>query len=309
MNIVFMGTPDFAVPSLKRLIKDHNVVAVFTQPDRSKGRGNKVTTSPVKDVALQYNIPIFQPEKLKSDIETINSIKVLKPDFIIVVAYGQILSKEVLDIPAYGCINLHASLLPKFRGSAPINWAIINGEKVSGNTTMLMDVGIDTGDMLLTSSFSISEEMTAGELHDLLMEDGAELLSKTIDGVINNSIVPIKQDDSISNYAPMFDKNNVRINWKDSNTKITNMIRGLVPKPCAVTNYNDITIKILASKAMDSTTNSAPGLILGVDNNGIEVSCGDGTVLITRLQFPGKKPMDVAEYIRGNIIEKGVVLQ
>ena len=226
MNIVFMGTPDFAVPSLKKLIKEFEVKAVFTQPDKPKGRGKKLAMSPVKEVAVENNIPVFQPEKLKNDSEIMQKLKDMKPDFIIVVAYGQILTKEVLDIPKYGCINLHASLLPKYRGAAPINWAIINGEKESGNTTMLMDVGFDTGDMLLKSNVEITENMTAGELHDILMEDGGELLVKTINGLLEGTISREKQGETPTDYAKMLNKDIAKIDWNLSSNNIKNYIRG-----------------------------------------------------------------------------------
>lgn len=180
MKIVFMGTPEFAVPSLQAIIDNFEVEAVFTQPDKPKGRGKKISMSPVKELALKHNIKVYQPERLKKEPQIIEELRSIKPDFIIVVAYGQILPKEVIDIPKYACINLHASLLPKYRGAAPINWAIIKGEKKSGNTTMLMDVGLDTGDMLLKQEVTITEDMTAGELHDILMKDGAKLLVETI---------------------------------------------------------------------------------------------------------------------------------
>ena len=180
MKIVFMGTPDFAVPSLEALIDKFGVEAVFTQPDRPRGRGKKMVFSPVKEIAVKHDIKVFQPEKLKDDIEAVEYLKELKPDFIIVVAFGQILTKEVLDIPKYGCINLHASLLPMYRGAAPLNWVIINGEEKTGNTTMLMDVGLDTGDMLLKDEVEITKNMTSGELHDILMNRGGELLIKQL---------------------------------------------------------------------------------------------------------------------------------
>ena len=188
MKIVFMGTPEFAVPSLKKLVEEHEVKAVLTQPDKPKGRGKKLAYSQVKEEALKHDIPVYQPIKLKDDKEIIEKLKEINPDFIIVVAFGQILTKEVLDIPKYGCINLHASLLPMYRGAAPLNWVIIKGEKKSGNTTMLMDVGLDTGDMLLKEEVEIHEDMTTGELHDILMISGGELLLKTIEGLCNGSI-------------------------------------------------------------------------------------------------------------------------
>lgn len=206
MKIVFMGTPEFAVPSLKAMVENFNVEGVFTQPDRPKGRGKKLAMSPVKEVALENNIDVYQPVSLRKEPEFIEKLKNIQPDFIIVVAYGQILPKEVLEIPKYACINLHASLLPKYRGAAPLNWAIINGEKKSGNTTMLMDVGLDTGDMLMTQEVDINDSMTAGELHDILMIQGGDLLVDTINKMVSGEITPIKQDDSKTCYASMLDK-------------------------------------------------------------------------------------------------------
>ena len=232
MKIVFMGTPDFAVPSLKRLIEEYGVEAVFTQPDKPKGRGKKMAFSPVKEVAVEHDIKVFQPLKLKEDREAIEYLKDLKPDFIIVVAYGQILTKEVLDIPVYGCINLHASLLPMYRGAAPLNWVVVNGEKKSGNTTMLMDVGLDTGDMLLKDEVDITEDMTAGELHDILMDRGANLLVDTINGLKAGTITPIKQEGETC-YAKMLNKEIAKIDWNCSSREVHNLIRGLNPWPIA----------------------------------------------------------------------------
>ncbi len=245
MKIVFMGTPDFAVPSLKSLINEFGVEAVFTQPDRPKGRGKKLGMSPVKEVALENNIPVYQPLRLKNEPETIEELKNMEPDFIIVVAFGQLLPKEVLDIPKYGCINLHASLLPKYRGAAPLNWSIIKGEKVTGNTTMLMDVGLDTGDMLLKDEVEITDNMTAGELHDILMERGGELLVRTIKGILNNEITPEKQSDEGTCYASMLNKEIAKIDWSLSAQDIHNLVRGLNPWPVALTSYDDITMKFM----------------------------------------------------------------
>ncbi len=236
MKIVFMGTPDFAVPSLEALIEKYGVEAVFTQPDRPKGRGKKMAFSAVKEVAVKHDIKVFQPEKLKDDREAIEYLKELNPDFIIVVAFGQILTKEVLDIPRFGCINLHASLLPMYRGAAPLNWVIINGEKKSGNTTMLMDVGLDTGDMLLKDEVEITENMTAGELHDILMVRGGNLLIETIEGIVNGSLKGIKQEGETC-YAKMLSKNTGKISWNNSALDIHNLIRGLNPWPIAHTTY------------------------------------------------------------------------
>lgn len=309
MKIVFMGTPEFAVPSLKGLIKNYDVKAVLTQPDKPKGRGKKVAMSEVKEVALKNNIPVFQPVKLKNDREVIEKIKEIKPDFIVVVAFGQILSKEVLDIPKYACINLHASLLPKYRGAAPINWAIINGETKSGNTTMIMAEGLDTGDMLLSDEVDIKDDMTAGELHDILKDRGAELLLKTIDGFSKGLIKPKKQGDTDTCYASMLSRKLGKINWNDGTKKIYNLIRGLNPWPLTYCNYEDKVMKIHEAKIVSGAPEGEPGLIVNVNKSGIEVNTSDGKILITKIQFPGKKSMNVGEYIKGNSIEKGVILK
>lgn len=304
ISIVFMGTPEFAVPSLKTLINEFAVEAVFTQPDRPKGRGKKLAISPIKEVALENNIPVYQPLKLKNDEECIKKLKEIKPDFIIVVAFGQILSKEVLDIPKVGCINLHASLLPKYRGAAPINWAIINGEKQTGNTTMFMDVGLDTGDMLLKSYVDITEDMTAGDLHDILKEDGAELLVETIKGLKNNIIKRQVQEDSKSMYASMLNKAMAKIDWNKNSEDINLLVRGLNPWPVAYTQYENKLMKIYKTKIINENSNKIPGTIISVSKEGIKVSTKNGVLLLQVIQFPGKKPMEVSEYIKGhNIIE------
>ncbi|AWI03941.1 methionyl-tRNA formyltransferase [Clostridium drakei] len=308
MNIVFMGTPDFAVPSLKKLIEKFNVIAVFTQPDKPKGRGKKLGMSAVKEVALEHDIPVYQPEKLRKDIEALESLKNMSPDFIVVVAYGQILTKEVLDIPKHGCINLHASLLPKYRGAAPLNWAIINGEKESGNTTMFMDVGLDTGDMLLKSHVDIAEDMTAGELHDILMEDGAELLVRTLEGIEDKTINREKQGDSTTAYASMLNKDMAKIDWNSSNKQIKNLIRGLNPWPIAYTHYEGKNMKIYEASMLNENNNYNPGYVIDVCDEGIKVACKEGILLLTSIQFSGGKPMKVSEYIRGHKLNKGIIL-
>jgi methionyl-tRNA formyltransferase len=303
-----MGTPEFAVPSLKKLIEKYNVSAVFTQPDRPKGRGNKVSMSPVKEEALRYNIPVYQPVKIKDHSESIELLKELKPDFIIVVAFGQILPKEILDIPKMCCINLHASLLPKYRGAAPINWSVINGEAKSGNTTMLMDVGLDTGDMLLKSETSITDNMTFGELHDILMNDGADLLVDTIEKFSKGHIIPQKQDDEKSCYASKLTKETGKINWNLSNREIHNLIKGLNPWPAAYTEYENKMMKVYEAEPLNLKTKAEPGYIIKVSKAGIEVAAGDGILLIKSIQFPGGKPLRVEEYIKGHTIMEGVVL-
>ena len=308
MKIVFMGTPEFSVPSLLKLINEFEVAAVFTQPDRPKGRGKNLAMSPVKQLAASYNIPVYQPLKLKNNEEMINKIKDLNPDFIVVVAFGQILPKEVLDIPKYACVNLHASLLPKYRGAAPINWCIIDGECISGNTTMFMDVGLDTGDILLTEEVDITSSITAGELHDILMNSGAQLLVKTINGLVNNEIEPIKQDNKVSTYAPKLGKEMAKINWESSNVNIHNFIRGLNPWPIAYTHYNNIVMKIYKSRVISENSNKKIGSIIEVSKEGIKVSTGSGILLIEEIQFPGKKPLKVKDYIIGNKIDEDVIL-
>jgi len=308
MKIVFMGTPEFSVPSLLKLINEFEVAAVFTQPDRPKGRGKNLAMSPVKQLAASYNIPVYQPLKLKNNEEMINKIKDLNPDFIVVVAFGQILPKEVLDIPKYACVNLHASLLPKYRGAAPINWCIIDGECISGNTTMFMDVGLDTGDILLTEEVDLTNSITAGKLHDILMNSGAQLLVKTINGLVNNEIEPIKQDNKVSTYAPKLGKEMAKINWESSNVNIHNFIRGLNPWPIAYTHYNNIVMKIYKSRVISENSNKKFGSIIEVSKEGIKVSTGSGILIIEEIQFPGKKPLKVKDYIIGNKIGEDVIL-
>lgn len=302
MKIVFMGTPDFAVPSLEALIEKFGVEAVFTQPDRPRGRGKKMVFSPVKEVAVKHDIKVFQPEKLKDDREAVEYLKELKPDFIIVVAFGQILTKEVLDIPKYGCINLHASLLPMYRGAAPLNWVIINGEKKSGNTTMLMDVGLDTGDMLLKDEVEITDNMTSGELHDILMNRGGELLIKTIEGLADGSIKGEKQEGETC-YAKMLSKETGKINWNNSAESIHNLIRGLNPRPIAHTTYKDENMKIYESEVLAESSNKEAGTIIEVSKKGMKVSCGKGILLVKKIQFPNGKPLTIEQYINGKDIE------
>ena len=316
MKIVFMGTPDFAVPSLKKMIEKFNVSAIVTQPDKPSGRGKKVSISPIKEVGLSNQIPIFQPEKIRTDSVIINKLKEIEPDFIIVVAYGQILTKEILDIPRLGCICLHASLLPMYRGSAPINWCLINGETKTGNTTILMDTGIDTGDMLMRSEVEISESMTAGELYNLLKINGAELLEETINGIIAGKICGVKQPNDGSSYVKMLNKQIAKIDWNDSSTNIHNLIRGLSSWPykninswpTAYTYYKDIPFKIFKSKSLEANIIDPPGYIIDANDEGIKVATKNGILIIEILQFPGGKPLEVKEFLKGNKIENGVIL-
>lgn len=307
MNVVFMGTPDFAVPSLKKLIEKYNVTAVFTQPDKPKGRGKKMAYSAVKEEALKHEIPVYQPIKLKDDRELIDKLKELKPDFIIVVAFGQLLTKEVLDIPKYGCINLHASLLPMYRGAAPIQWAVINGEKVSGNTTMMMDVGLDTGDMILKDKVEITKNMTAGELHDILMVRGSDLLVRSMEGIVNGEVKLQKQSDETF-YAKMLDKDLAKIDWNKSSEEIHNLVRGLNPWPIAYTNYENERMKVYESEALDGECSQKPGTILDVSKDGLKIACRSGILLIKKVQFPNGKPLTIEQYINGHEINNKIIL-
>ncbi|MCT4621381.1 MAG: methionyl-tRNA formyltransferase [Marinisporobacter sp.] len=307
MKIVFMGTPDFAVPCLTEIIENgHEVLAVITQPDRPKGRGKKLTPPPVKVKAMEYNIDVLQPEKIKEE-ESVKKIEALAPDCIVVVAFGQILPKSILDIPSLGCINVHASLLPKYRGAAPINWAIINGEKVSGVTTMYMEEGLDTGDMILKAEVPIGEKI-AGELHDELSLEGAKLLGKTLKLIEENKAPREKQDDEKSSYASMMDRNTGKINWQNTAQSIYNLIRGLNPWPTAVTTYKEKKFKIWKAQVINENCEGLPGKIIKVNKEGIFVCTGEGVLLLEEIQFPNSKRMRVDAYLRGHEIENNVIL-
>lgn len=303
-----MGTPDFAVPTLNNLIKEHEVAAVYTQPDKPKGRGQKMQFSPVKEEAIKYNIPVYQPVKLKNDLEAINRIKDINPDVIVVVAFGQLLPREVLNIPQYGCINVHASLLPELRGAAPINWSIIRGNNKTGVTTMLMNEGLDTGDMLLKSEINIDDNDTYEIIHDKLMNIGAELLIQTLGKIESGSLTPEKQQEEKSSYAPMLTKELGHINWNRESTEVYNLIRGIIPWPVAQTFYKDKMIKIWMAENISSGTHSKPGEIINLSRLGIEVACSSGSILIKELQEFGSKRMEAAAYLNGHDIEKGIVL-
>lgn len=304
MRIVFMGTPEFAVPCLDRLIKDgHDVVGVFTQPDKPKGRGHKMQFPPVKEKAVENNIPVFQPTKMR-DGTAYEIIDKLDPELIIVVAYGKIIPQDILDRPKYGCVNIHASLLPRYRGAAPIQWCVLNGEKVSGVTSMQMDAGLDTGDMLIKAETEIGENMTAGELHDRLSVLGAEVMSQTISKIENGTLTREKQDDSLSNYAPMLSKELCPINWTKSAFEIHNQVRGLSPWPVATASLGGKIYKVHKTVSAGKA-NGKPGEIVGNDD-GLTVCCGDGNaVKILVIQSEGKKAMNCADFLRGHRIEIG----
>ncbi len=295
-----MGTPGFAVPTLQKLHEStHNIVLVVTQPDKPFGRGKKLKKSEVKETAEQLELKIFQPDKIKKQ-ENIDVLKSYNPDVIVVVAYGQLLSKEILTMPKYGCINVHASLLPELRGAAPLNWAIINGETKTGITTMQMDVGLDTGDMLLKTEVEIDENMNAGELHDILMHKGADLLIETLDKLEKNQLAPQKQDDSLSNYAPMFNNENRKINWNITAKNIHDLIRGLSPWPAAYFIMDEKTVKVYKSSYMSDDSDYEPGYVIKANNEGIFVKAKDGIVILKEIQMPGKNKMSVEAYMRGN---------
>lgn len=307
MKIVFMGTPDFAVPCLEEIIhRNHEVQAVVTQPDRPKGRGKKLTPPPVKEKALQYHLPVFQPERVKEP-GCIEELKKLSPDCIVVVAFGQILPKDILDIPPLGCINVHASLLPKYRGAAPIHWAIINGEEVTGVTTMYMDEGLDTGDMILKKEIFIGDK-TAGELHDEMAQEGAKLLGETLRLIAEHKAPRERQREADSSYAPMMDKNLGNIDWSKSARDIYNLIRGVNPWPGAYTTYKGEKFKIWKSKIVYKDCQERPGKIIKVDRSGILVCTGSHMLNIEEIQFPNSRRMTVDAYLRGHVLEENTIL-
>ena len=301
LKIVFMGTPDFAVPCLKTLNENYEVIAVITQPDRPKGRGQKLTPSPIKEYALEHNLTVLQPEKIKTS-ETEEQLKKLAPDLIVVVAFGQILSKAILDIPQLGCINVHASLLPKYRGAAPIHWSIINGETKTGITTMYMDVGLDTGDIILKEEVSISAKMNTGELHDTLMNIGAKTLLQTIKQIAEGSVVRNKQNDAEASYAPLLTKELERINWLLPAQEIYNLVRGLNPWPVAFSIFKGKKLKIWQTKVIDNVTIGEIGTVLSLTETGFTVQTGKGILEILELQPESKRKMTAKDFVCGNQI-------
>ncbi len=308
MKILFMGTPDFAVPCLDILIKsEYEVCGVVTQPDKPQGRGHKLTPPPVKRLAMENGIEVFQPETLK-DFAFKPELERLNPDMIVVVAYGKILPEYILNFPRYGCINMHASLLPKYRGAGPIQWSVINGEEKTGITSMLMEKGLDTGDMLLKVETEIGEYETASELHDRLMIMGAELLMKTIEGIKTGEIIPEKQNDDDSCYAPMISKETAKIDWSRSAKVVSKLIAGMNSWPIAHTLYKGEMLKIYRATVKGAAKGKI-GQILAANENGIEILCGDGvSILATEVQFAGSKAMRVRDYLNGHSIEEGEIL-
>ena len=305
MRIVFMGTPDFAVPSLQALIDaGHDVCAVYTQPDKPQGRKQILTAPPVKTLALEHDIPVFQPNTLKNEDEQAR-LRELAPEVIIVVAYGKLLPKAVLDIPPHGCINVHGSLLPRWRGAAPIQWAVIAGDEMADVTTMQMAEGLDTGDMLLTYETKVGEKETAGELFDRLAQSGAELLTQTL--VKLDEITPRPQDDAQSCYAHMLDKQMAVIDWSKSAHEIDCLIRGLNPWPIALTTLSGERLKVFAAEKANGR--GEPGTVLEADpKKGLTVACGEGALGLTEIQLVGGKRMKATDFLRGHAIEVGTKL-
>ncbi len=313
MNIVYMGTPDFAVDTLEAIVKaGHMVSAVITQPDKPKGRGKTMQFTPVKEKAIEYNLPVYQPTKVR-DAEFVEIIKELNPDVIVVVAFGQLLPEPILNIPKYGCINVHASLLPKYRGAAPIAWAVIDGEKKSGVTTMYMAKGLDTGDMIDIAEVTLSEKETCGSLHDKLKEVGAKLLVETLVKLETGEAVRIPQNDEEHTYARMLDKAMGNIDFASSAIVIERLIRGLNPWPSAYTSFEGKTLKVyeaavIMSENETNISNEIPGTIIAVDKKSFTVACGEGKLRITNLQLEGKKRMDTSAFLLGNKVEIGMKL-
>ena len=309
LRVVFMGTPEFAVPCLAALHADDNceVIGVYTQPDKPRGRGQKLLPSPVKAWAEEHGLPVHQPVKIKTE-EATAELRGLKPDLVVVVAFGQILSQEILDIPPHGCINVHGSLLPRYRGAAPMQWCVINGETKTGITTMMMDAGLDTGDMLLKEELPIGPDMTLEEVHDSLMEMGAQVLMKTIEELRAGTLKRVPQEGE-SNYAPMLTKETGHIDWQKSAQEIHNLVRGLNSWPGAYTAHEGQKFKIWRTVLTGETVTSGTtaGEILAADSSqGLKVAAGDGQVLaITELQAPGKKKMQAQDYLRGNSLAAG----
>lgn len=304
MRIVFMGTPDFAAASLQKLIDEkYDIAAVFTQPDKPRNRGMSLSFSPVKELALQNGLDVYQPTKLRDGSFT-ELLRSLKPDVLVVVAYGRILPEDALSVPTYGAVNVHSSLLPKYRGAAPVQWAVLNGDTVTGVSTMYLAPEMDTGDVIFTVKTEIGEFETSGELFDRLMVMGAELLHKTLRAIENGTAPRSKQDESQASYVTMLDKSMSPIDWSRSPREIVKHICGLQPWPVATTEIGGLTFRIFKAEYTDTVTDKAPGTVVAADKRGIEIACGGAhTLLITELQAPGKKRMRAADYLLGHPIK------
>ncbi|MBM7623306.1 methionyl-tRNA formyltransferase [Sporohalobacter salinus] len=312
MDVIFMGTPDFSVPTLKRLIEEDftDVIGVVTQPDRPRGRGQKMHPSPVKEEALKEDLTLLQPEDINNS-DSVTKLKELNPDVIVVIAYGQILDKEILDLPKLGCINVHASLLPKYRGSGPLHRVIINGEEETGITTMYMEEGLDIGDIILKEKVEITSEETVGELHDRLAVLGAEVLLETLELIKAGEANRISQDDRKATYAQKITKEEGRIDWTASAQEIKNLIRGMNPWPGAYTFYNDNRLKVWNSRIYDSKTKPSviPGTVVDIENeSGFIVQSGEGQLLISEVQPENKQRMSANDFLRGYDLQEGTLL-
>lgn len=308
MKIVFMGTPDFAVGILKALIETgHTISCVVTQPDRPKGRGRGVQFPPVKECALEHQIPVLQPVKIRTP-EAVAELARYEADLFVVAAFGQILSSEILHMPKYGCINVHGSLLPKYRGAAPLQWAVINGEKETGVTTMYMAKGMDTGDMLLKEKIEVSSQDTYGSIHDKLCVIGAELLLKTIEGLEKGTLQRIPQQEEQATYASMLTKESGHIDWSKKCDEIICLIHGLDPVPTAYTIYEGEVLKVWQAEKIQQPTGKI-GEITAITKKGFVVTAGDGSILVTEVQAKGKKRMGTDAYLRGHHVEIGTILQ
>lgn len=310
MRIVFMGTPDFAVGSLQALCESgkHEILAVVTQPDRPKGRGNKLLQTPVKEYALAQGLTVYQPQKVKT-LEFVELLHGLQPELIVVAAFGQFLSKEILELPKYGCINVHASLLPKYRGAAPIQYAIIKGEKESGVTIMQMDIGMDTGAMLDKVVVPIAENTTMGELHDALREQGAALLLQVIDKIATGTAVAEPQDDAQATYATLLDRSMEHIDWSKTAQEVHNLIRGFNPAPSTFTKLpNGKSLKIWGSKMTDKSSAAAAGTVIETGKHSFFVACGKGVLEITEVQPESKKRMLAQVFLNGRGVQEGDML-
>lgn len=304
MRIVFMGTPDFASASLEKLIEEKfDVVGVFTQPDKPKGRGMEMSYSPVKELALRHDLPVFQPVKMR-DGQALEQIKALEPDILVVVAYGRILPDDILAVPKYGAVNVHGSLLPKYRGAAPIQWSVINGDKVTGVSTMYLASEMDTGDVIYTDSTEIGEYETSGELFERLMKMGAELLVKTLRDIDAGVAPRTPQNHSEATYVGQLDKSICPIDWKKSPREVLKHIYGLQPWPVATMELEGKTYRVFAADYTDNHTDKAPGSVVSAGNNGLEIACAEGsTLMIKELQAPGKKRMNAGDFLRGHKIK------
>ena len=308
MKIVFMGTPDFAVGALEALVEaGHKVVAVVTQPDKPKGRGKEMQQTPVKACALKHNIEVFQPVKIKTP-EAVEVLKGYGADLFVVAAFGQILSKEILDMPKFGCVNIHASLLPKYRGAAPIQWAILDGEKETGVTIMQMNEGLDTGDMLTKVIVPIEDADTGESLFDKLAEAGAKLLIETIPQIEAGTLHPEAQDDSLSTYAKMIKKEMGLIDWKKEAVVLERLVRGMNSWPSAYTHFNGKTLKVWEAGVELREAKAEPGTVVEVTKNSIKVQTGQDLLVLKQIQLEGKKRMDVASFLLGYKVEVGTVL-